>query len=287
MTDLQKRLQLALQKKKEISTEALLTEALEVLPEYLSTLKGEKGDQGERGEQGVEGRTGIQGERGERGERGEKGERGERGLEGKAGRQGERGNRGEKGEKGERGERGFPGADGEPGSPDSAEDIKKKIESLRGENRVDAKAIKNLPSVIRELPSIFPVRSQPQPIPEYLRTASITFVIDGGGSAITTGTKGFLEIPYSCTIESATLLADQSGSIVVDVWVDSYGNYPPTDSDSITASAPPTISSSTKSQDTTLTGWTKGVSEGAIMGFNVDSATTIQKATLSLKVRKV
>jgi len=116
------------------------------------------------------------------------------------------------------------------------------------------------------------------------KTGTITFVIDGGGSVITTGIKGDLEIPMACTITQATLLADQSGSIVVDIWKDTYANYPPTGADSITASAKPTISTATKSQDATLTGWTTSISAGDTLRFNVDSITTCTRVTLSLKV---
>jgi len=116
--------------------------------------------------------------------------------------------------------------------------------------------------------------------------AAINFVIDGGGSAITTGEKGFIEIPFACTINQVTTLADQSGSIVVDIWKDTYANYPPTDADSITASAPPTISAATKAQDSTLTGWTTSISAGDILGYNVDSATTVTRVTVALKVTR-
>ena len=117
--------------------------------------------------------------------------------------------------------------------------------------------------------------------------ASITFIIDGGGSAITTGEKGHLEIPFSCTILQCTLLADQTGSIVIDIWKALYANFPPTDADSITAAAPPTISSAQKSQDSTLFGWTTSIGPGDILAFNVDSCSTIERVTLSLKVKKV
>ena len=116
------------------------------------------------------------------------------------------------------------------------------------------------------------------------RYRTITFIIDGGGSAITTGVKGYLEIPFACTIDRVTMLADQSGSIVVDIWKDTYANYPPVDADSITASAVPTITTATKSQDATLTGWTTSITAGDILGFNVDSATTVTKVTISLRV---
>jgi hypothetical protein len=112
--------------------------------------------------------------------------------------------------------------------------------------------------------------------------------IDGAGSAISTGSKGFLRVPYDCTITAAQLLADQSGSIVIDVLKDTYANFPPTDSpsDSICASALPTLSSSQKSEDTTLTGWTTSVTKGDILSFIVDSASTVTRVTLTLAVTK-
>lgn len=116
--------------------------------------------------------------------------------------------------------------------------------------------------------------------------AAILLIVDGGGSAITTGVKADLEIPFNCTIQRATLLADTTGSIVVDIWKDIYANYPPTVADTITASALPTISSSNKYQDSTLTGWTTTINAGDTLRFNVQSASTITRICLSLKVLK-
>jgi hypothetical protein len=114
---------------------------------------------------------------------------------------------------------------------------------------------------------------------------SITMVIDGGASVITTGLKGYLEIPFAGTIQAVTLLADVLGSIVIDIWKDTYANYPPVVGDSIVAAAKPTISAALKSQDVTLTGWTPAIAAGDILAFNVDSVATIKKLTLSLKVQ--
>lgn len=116
-----------------------------------------------------------------------------------------------------------------------------------------------------------------------IEVRAIGITIDGGGSAISTGQKGYIEVPYACTISRATVLLDQSGSIVIDVWKDTYANYPPVDADSITASAPPTVTTDTDSQDATLTGWTTAITAGDILGFNVDSATTTERAHLILK----
>jgi hypothetical protein len=116
--------------------------------------------------------------------------------------------------------------------------------------------------------------------------ATILAVIDGGGSAITTGVKGDIVVDFGCVIEQWTMLADQSGSIVVDIWKDTYANYPPTDADSITGTATPAISSATKAQSGVLTGWTTTISAGDTIRYNVDSATTVTRVTVALKVRR-
>lgn len=115
---------------------------------------------------------------------------------------------------------------------------------------------------------------------------AIEFIIDGGGVAITTGQKGHIRLPFAGTIISATLMADQSGSIVIDIWKDTIANFPPDNDDSITASAPPTLSSAQASLDAVLTGWTKTFAVGDIMAFNVDSCATITRVTLTLIVRR-
>lgn len=115
-------------------------------------------------------------------------------------------------------------------------------------------------------------------------TSAVTVVFDGGDADITAGIKTDLVMPFSCTIQEVTMLSSQEGSIVIDIWKDSYSNFPPTEADSITASAKPTISSSNKSKDSTLSGWTKNLSGGDILRLVVDSCTGIRNCMLSLTV---
>lgn len=117
-------------------------------------------------------------------------------------------------------------------------------------------------------------------------TCTINVIADNVGNALTTGVISDIEVPFDCTIKGVKLLADQSGSIVIDIWKDTYANYPPTNADSITASAPPTISSTNKSSDSTLTGWTTSVSAGDILRFNIDSITTLTRISLALEVER-
>lgn len=114
-------------------------------------------------------------------------------------------------------------------------------------------------------------------------TSVIEYVIDGGGSAITTGSKGFLEIPFACTVNSWVIVADQSGSIVVDVKRATYSGFPTTSS--IAGTEKPTLSSVQKNQDTALTSWST-IAAGDILEFNVDSVATVQRVTVSLKITR-
>jgi hypothetical protein len=113
---------------------------------------------------------------------------------------------------------------------------------------------------------------------------TVTYVIDGGGSTITTGSKGFLQIPFACTVNNWTIVADQSGSIVVDVKRSTYSGFPTTSS--IAGSEKPTLSSVQKNQDLSLSTWTTSIAAGDILEFNVDSVTTVQRVTLALQVTR-
>lgn len=118
-----------------------------------------------------------------------------------------------------------------------------------------------------------------------LAERSVTF--DGGGAVLTAGTKVRLRIPYAGTIQRVTMLADQSGSAVVDIKKVAYGSYTGAGSGtSIVASAPPTITTAVKSQDATMTGWTLTVAANDVLEFSITSATTIQQLEVSLEIKR-
>jgi hypothetical protein len=112
------------------------------------------------------------------------------------------------------------------------------------------------------------------------------FVIDGAGEAITTGIKGDVMVPFAATVDRVTLLADQSGSAVIDIWKTTLADYPPASADSITGSSKPSLSSAAKMQDTTLSGWTTSIAAGDVLRFNVVSAATITRLSVILSVTK-
>jgi len=107
-----------------------------------------------------------------------------------------------------------------------------------------------------------------------------SFLIDGGGAVITTGIKGDLEIPFACTITNVRMFADQTGSFIVDIWKDTYANYPPTSGDIVLT---PSIASSNKSS---TGGLAVTAAAGDILRFNVASAATVQRVTISLTMTR-
>jgi|688.fasta_scaffold647404_1 hypothetical protein len=119
-------------------------------------------------------------------------------------------------------------------------------------------------------------------------TDTIGITMDGIGTTITTGIKGYVQVPFSCTINSWRLLADQSGSMVIDIWKSSYATYPPTVANTLPGSSNrPTLSSAIKAENTDLSAWTsRSITTNDILAFNVDSATTVQRATLQLFVTR-
>jgi len=119
-----------------------------------------------------------------------------------------------------------------------------------------------------------------------VNTGSFGITIDGAGSAITTGVKGYVVIPFSGTITGWTIVADQTGSIVVDIWKDTYANFPPTVADTIAGSEKPTLSSARKNQDNSLSTWTTAVSSGDLIAFNVDSVSTVTRVSVFIGITK-
>lgn len=113
---------------------------------------------------------------------------------------------------------------------------------------------------------------------------SATF--DGGGSLVAAGAVARVFVPYACTITEAVIQADVSGSAVVDIWVLQGDTSIPTISNTIVASAKPTLSSQQANSDTTLTGWTKTIAAKSWVYFHLDSATTCTQVNCYLVVTK-
>ena len=120
------------------------------------------------------------------------------------------------------------------------------------------------------------------------RVQALSVVLDGGGAALTTGTKCDLAIPWSFTIAGWALYANAAGVLEIDLQTSaSYTAYPD-DLVSICAAAKPALVDDLKATDSTLTGWTTALPGGGVLRVVVESAAeAITLATLTLRLRAV
>ena len=114
--------------------------------------------------------------------------------------------------------------------------------------------------------------------------ATLGAVIDGAGSVPATGSKGYIRVPWPCTITMWTIIADISGSCAFTVKAGTWAIPPSTSS--IVASAKPTLTSAQAATSSTLTGWTTALNQGDVVEFNLDSVTTCTRIILELQVTK-
>lgn len=111
--------------------------------------------------------------------------------------------------------------------------------------------------------------------PKVIRRVNVVF----GGSGMEIPDNDYRDVEFpTCTIKEARILADQSGSISIELWKDSYANFAPTVADLIDTFS---ISSAIKSEET---GLSLSVAAGSIIRFIVTSCTTITQVTLALLI---
>ncbi len=112
---------------------------------------------------------------------------------------------------------------------------------------------------------------------------NICFSLDGNGSAIAAGGTWYLSnINYAGTITAWDIVADASGSIVIDVW--KVNAAVPTVANTITASALPALSSAQSAFAGAISGWTTSIAANDVFAFKVNSASTVTKVSLTIQV---
>lgn len=121
------------------------------------------------------------------------------------------------------------------------------------------------------------------PSPSWAEELILTF--DGGGEVLSvTPSKAFCTITFNGTIQGWYLTADVVGDLVLDVW--KAANAIPTNANSITGTEKPTLTAQQIASDAALTTWTTAVVPGDVLGFEIESVTSITQATLVLRILK-
>lgn len=115
---------------------------------------------------------------------------------------------------------------------------------------------------------------------------SFGVTVDGVTAVVQVGTVGYVVMPYAGTITGWSITANVIGSIQFDIW--KAANAIPTVANTQIplAADRPKLTAVQYVNSTTLTGWTTTFAANDVYGFYVDSVSTIQNATLTIRTTK-
>ena len=111
----------------------------------------------------------------------------------------------------------------------------------------------------------------------------------GNNSAgVLPGMKGTMAVPFDCTISYYTVLADQDGDIVFDIYKSRAATYPPAKAQSICSISAerPHLSGNKLFIDRRLAGWLTVLKANDLLSIEVISALHVSSVTLSLFVTR-
>jgi hypothetical protein len=114
-------------------------------------------------------------------------------------------------------------------------------------------------------------------------TRTINFIVDSGNVNMTAGDKGELTIDVSGVIDSWKIFADTPGDMQINIKKSDYSTYPTFTS--ICGGNFPTLVSSDKAYDETMTGWDTAIRAGDILRYEVVYASNITRFLISFKVK--
>lgn len=105
-------------------------------------------------------------------------------------------------------------------------------------------------------------------------------------SAITTGEKTVtrLVVPYSGTITGWYIVTNTNTTATIDIW--KLNAVIPTNANTITASAKPSVTAASYASSSTLTGWTTSVAVGDVMVIEIEANNTATEIALILQIEK-
>lgn len=115
-------------------------------------------------------------------------------------------------------------------------------------------------------------------------TRTVNFVMDNGSIDIATGSKGYLNIDVTGTIESWMLVSEDTGSIAIDIQKTRYDQFP-NGFASIVGSEFPVLNNQRKNKDDNLSTWNTQITAGDILDFRVLSCTGISKCSVFFRLR--
>lgn len=115
---------------------------------------------------------------------------------------------------------------------------------------------------------------------------SVGITVDGGGSVVTTGTKGRTQVNFTGTLLGVTLLAKESGSVEFGITKGTFADFP-SSMTSIIGSNKPELVSAQKAEITLDGGWTTSITAGDVLVFGIaGTPATITQVTLIMHYKQ-
>jgi len=114
-------------------------------------------------------------------------------------------------------------------------------------------------------------------------THAVTWVVDGQGTVLTTGTKSYIKIPYGGTLSGWSLIGSPSGSITLDILRATDTNGLPVTSIIGGSGTKPALSSAVENSSTSFTSWTSttlNVNDNLAVSLSGITSTTYVALTL-------
>ena len=98
---------------------------------------------------------------------------------------------------------------------------------------------------------------------------AIAIEVGTGSLNINEGVQAAIRMPFDGSWVRWTMLApyDPSPRVTMDIWSDTYGNFPPTVADTITGNEAPKLTGATKNEGTALLNWDRNFKAGDVLYF--------------------
>jgi hypothetical protein len=123
-------------------------------------------------------------------------------------------------------------------------------------------------------------------------TQTLGTTVDGSGGTVTVGLKGYIKVPYACTITGWTVIsttATPAQAIQFDIWRRN-GALPTVVGDSLIGGGgvkPRLTAGQQLGNSVNLNNWSTSLAAGDYLSFRVDSATIVSWAILQINVTRV
>jgi hypothetical protein len=117
-------------------------------------------------------------------------------------------------------------------------------------------------------------------------TGVFGITMDGAGSPPTLGIKGYVTVPYNCTITGWSIIGNAVGSVQMALCFSAGATIPDPVTDIITDSTPITLASEQIAESTAVSAWATALTANGTLAFKLLSASGCTQISVQIQVSK-